>query len=321
MTFSIVIPAYNGAKFIERAINSALSQTRIPDEIIVHDDNSTDSTRAICEQYKQKIKYFLNTEGPSGFVNGWNKSIALATSEFITLLHQDDILYPTFLEEAEKALKHNQDVRHLFSLVDYINEEDDLIHATEPIIRKVFKNKIEVFKGNTYLKAYQQHYGKIPHLHRCPGVITHRTIFEDGCLYNPDAGHIADDDFFYRVGQFTTVIGIMTSLAAYRLHNESETGKTTNIELVRRLAHDYIFQSEQWHTSGFADKQDKRYFEYWAYKYLFRLIYFSYKLKDDDLIKESHLLYKRFKTLKLDNKNFVGYIKLKIISLLFILKK
>lgn len=317
MTFSIVIPAYNGSEFIEKTILSALRQTRMPDEIIIHDDNSRDSTRLICEQYKSKVKYFFNNEGPSGFVNGWNKAISLATCEYISILHQDDILYPTFLEETEKTLKANHGIRHLFSLVDYINEKDELINTIEPSIRKEFKNEVEVLSANMYLKAYQRNYNGMPHIHRCPGVVTHRSIFENGCTYNPQAGHIADDDFFYRVGQFTPVVGIMKPLAAYRIHHDSETGKVTSTELVRRLAHDYVFQVKQWQNSNFTDKLDKYYFEYWALNYIFQLIYFAFKLNNKVLIHESFLLYKSFKVLKLNNIHFIQRFKLKLISILF----
>ena len=54
-TFSIVIPTYNGADFIEQALLSALNQTRKADEIIISDDNSTDETIDICQRYKDKI--------------------------------------------------------------------------------------------------------------------------------------------------------------------------------------------------------------------------------------------------------------------------
>lgn len=134
MIFSIVIPAYNGAKYIEKAILSALSQTRKADEIVVHDDNSTDSTRQICEKYIHEIVYYLNPDGPSGFVNGWNKSISHAKSDFIAILHQDDLLYPTYLEEAEQALISNPDVRHLFALCDYIDDKDNIITSAASTI-------------------------------------------------------------------------------------------------------------------------------------------------------------------------------------------
>lgn len=104
MTFSIVIPTYNGMLFVEKAIQSALAQTRKADEIIISDDNSTDDTLAICKKYKSQIKIYINPNGPSGFVNGWNNAIQYCTSDYIAILHQDDIFAPNFLEEIEHAL-------------------------------------------------------------------------------------------------------------------------------------------------------------------------------------------------------------------------
>ena len=72
MTFSIVIPTYNGADFVEQALLSALNQSRPADEIVISDDNSSDDTLAICQKYTDRIKIYRNLQGPSGFVNGWN---------------------------------------------------------------------------------------------------------------------------------------------------------------------------------------------------------------------------------------------------------
>ena len=103
MTFSIVIPTYNGEIFLANAIESALSQTRPADEIIVADDNSSDSTIDIASRYADRVRVCRH-EGPSGFVNGWNKAIAYAKCDFIAILHQDDLLHPDFLKEAERVL-------------------------------------------------------------------------------------------------------------------------------------------------------------------------------------------------------------------------
>ena len=287
MTFSIVIPACNGEKYIERAILSVLNQALKPDEIIIHDDNSTDSTRQICKKYFPKVTYYFNPDGPSGFVNGWKKAIALAKSDFIAILHQDDFLYPSFLKEAENALTLNPGVRHLFTLCDYIDENELIISGGEKsVLKDRLANKIIRYSGKEYVRAYQKKYNKMPHIHRCPGVITHRSIFDEGCNYDAAAGHIADDDLFYRVGQFTDVIGIMKSLASYRIHKESETGKIGDIILVRRLVTDYIYQVHQWQNTDFMDNESKAYFIKNVYKYKKRLLGYGIKLKDDKIIDE-----------------------------------
>lgn len=314
MNFSIVIPAYNGAKYIERAILSVLSQTRKPDEIIVHDDNSTDSTREICEKYFPEIVYYFNPDGPSGFVNGWNRAISFAKCDFISILHQDDLLYPTFLEEAEQALTTNPDVRHLFTLCDYIDENDLITSNGERYVLKGRSaKKIIRYTGKEYVKAFQKKYNDIFHIHRCPGVITHRSIFDKGCNYNMAAGHIADDDFFFRVGQFTNVIGIMKSLVAYRIHKGSETERIGDVRLVSRLANDYIYQMRQWQNSVFIGKNEIFYFEHYALKFVRRLFSYSIKLNDYALKEKSSKLYSELQTLNFYHWHLTEHLKLELV--------
>lgn len=262
VTFSIVIPTYNGEKYIEAAIKSALSQTRPADEIIVSDDNSTDSTLDICSRYEGRIKIYKNGEGPSGFVNGWNNAIKYASGEYISILHQDDLLSPTFLQEVEKCILKYPNVRHLFVPCNYINKNGDVIIEAD-----YCDDSIRMYSGAEYVRAYQTI--GYPHIHRCPGVATHRSIF-DKCQYRAEAGHIADDDFFYRVGQYTDVVGIMKPLAFYRIHSHSETGHLDMMTLSSRLADDYIFQCRHLHENPLLNNSAKSYFYGFAKRYSVR---------------------------------------------------
>ena len=271
MKFSIVIPTYNGARYIKQAIESVLSQKRHANEIIISDDNSTDETIEICKQYEGQLKIYINEEGPSGFVNGWNQAIAKATGDYVSILHQDDLLHPDFLKEAENALIQHPHVMHLFAVCNYIDENEKKISLFPKQ-----KENIHIYEGLEYIKAYQRKHGGMPHIHRCPGVLTHRSIFEK-MQYDPKAGHIADDDFFYKVGQYTQVAGILFPLASYRMHRESETGKLDDTRLVKRLIDDYIYQLNQWKDSFFLDKEAYNYFKFHIKMYIKR--YVGYGLK------------------------------------------
>ncbi len=253
MTISLVIPTYNGSKFVEQTLVSVINQVCPFDEIIISDDHSSDDTLAICEKYADKVKIFRNPQGPSGFVNGWNNAISKATGDYICILHQDDLLDLSFLLEVRSIIENNPDVLHFFTTCYYIDErgEDTGVsyhNDAEGVVR---------YSGLEYVKAYQN-LGS-PHIHRCPGVITHRSIF-DKIKYNPKAGHIADDDFFYRVGQYTDVVGLLKPLASYRQHASSETGKLQDSDLVRRLIRDYSFQLDQWRNNRFLDEEAYHFF-------------------------------------------------------------
>lgn len=289
MTFSIVIPSYNGSKFLERTINSVINQIRKPDEIIVFDDNSSDNTKLICDKYSTKIKYIFNKDGPSGFVNSWNNSIKYTSCEYISILHQDDLLHPDFLLIAEETLNNNKNCKHFFSLCDYVNENDVIIE--DSIYSDFFENidnKVKVFNTKEYISAYQKKYNNTFHIHRCPGVVTHKSIFNDkGCWYNPSAGHIADDDFFYRVSFLTDVVGYLKPLSQYRIHKDQETSSIGDVKLVSRLSDDYLFQIKQWKNNINLEKNHKIYFVTNFLKYNKRLLGYSIYNKDYSLLYKS----------------------------------
>ena len=279
MKFSIVIPTYNGADFVEQALLSALNQTRKADEIIISDDNSSDETLKICQKYVDKVKIYRNEDGPSGFVNGWNKAITHACGEYISILHQDDLLASEFLEEAENTLTKYPEIKHLFVPCNYIDNDGRIISEPDYCDRN-----IQVFSGIEYVDAYQTIGNQ--HIHRSPGVITHRDIF-NVCKYREEAGHIADDDFFYRVGQYTDVIGVFKTLASYRIHEKSETGHLGNLLLTRRLANDYMFQVQYWKNRKYLNEKTFKYFVDAMLRNTFYFLHYSCKSNDTNYINEA----------------------------------
>lgn len=85
---SVVIPVYNGAKYIQIAIDSVLEQTYSNYEIIVVDDGSTDDTRQKLQPYKSKIRYIYQEN--QGSAAARNVGIDLAKGELIAFLDADD---------------------------------------------------------------------------------------------------------------------------------------------------------------------------------------------------------------------------------------
>jgi glycosyltransferase involved in cell wall biosynthesis len=90
-----IIPVYNGAGYIRRAIESVLSQTQPADELIVVDDGSTDETAAIVWSFGPEVRYLYQPN--SGVAAARNKGIKQATSEWIAFLDADDYWEPSKL--------------------------------------------------------------------------------------------------------------------------------------------------------------------------------------------------------------------------------
>lgn len=94
---SIIIPTYNGEKYIKETIDSCINQTYPNIEIIVIDDCSSDNTINILEEYGEKIKLYLNKEN-QGISKNVNKGVSLSNGEYFILLGHDDILASNHIE-------------------------------------------------------------------------------------------------------------------------------------------------------------------------------------------------------------------------------
>jgi glycosyltransferase involved in cell wall biosynthesis len=103
---SVVLPAYNGERFIERTLATALGQTYAPLEIVIVDDGSTDKTPQIAEAAATKdprIRYHRRKN--SGVAASRNFGISRARGDLIATLDADDLWHPEKLARQVKVIK------------------------------------------------------------------------------------------------------------------------------------------------------------------------------------------------------------------------
>lgn len=113
---SVVIPAYNVEQCIGRAIESVLSQSRRPEEIIVVDDGSTDGTPAIIQGYSSDVRYIYQEKAGASVAR--NRGIEEASSEWIAFLDADDEWLPEKLKAQMALMERNPDL--VWSYTNYI---------------------------------------------------------------------------------------------------------------------------------------------------------------------------------------------------------
>ena len=89
---STVIPAYNRASFIPRAIESVLSQMDNDDELIVIDDGSKDNTADVVKRYSDRVKYIRTPNGGAGAAR--NRGVREAENPLVAFLDSDDEWMP-----------------------------------------------------------------------------------------------------------------------------------------------------------------------------------------------------------------------------------
>jgi glycosyltransferase involved in cell wall biosynthesis len=106
VSFSIIIPVYNGEKYIDECLSSILSQIGNADEILVHDDGSTDSTRQILATYQSRIN--LSFDKNHGVSFSRNHLAKRAKGSYLLFVDADDLLAPNALSILRQELFEKQ---------------------------------------------------------------------------------------------------------------------------------------------------------------------------------------------------------------------
>jgi glycosyltransferase involved in cell wall biosynthesis len=100
---SIIVDSYNYGRFLREAIDSALGQTYPRTEVIVVDDGSTDHSRAIMAEYRDRIIPVLKENG--GQASAFNAGFAASRGDVICFLDSDDSLFPDAMHEAVRLFR------------------------------------------------------------------------------------------------------------------------------------------------------------------------------------------------------------------------
>ncbi len=176
---SIIIPVYNGEKFIEECVMSALNQTDKDIDIIVVDDGSTDNTLKILYGIP-KITVLVQPNG--GTASALNTAIRNSKGKWIHWLSADDVLYPTAIEDMMDTIERTEDKEKYiyYSNYDIIDENSTIIgEFIEPIERNY---RSEADRFNELLCNY---YGN------GSTSMVHRSVFEK-IKYDETLAHSED---------------------------------------------------------------------------------------------------------------------------------
>lgn len=109
MRFSVIMPLYNKAPYVRKAVESVVDQTFADWELIVVDDCSTDGSAAIVEQIVDPRIRIIRLEENGGVGSARNRGVAESTAPFVCFLDADDWWEPTFLEEMAALIERHPD--------------------------------------------------------------------------------------------------------------------------------------------------------------------------------------------------------------------
>lgn len=101
---TVAIPAFNGARFLARTIESVLAQSERDFTLLVLDDRSTDKSVEVARSFRDSRVRVVENEVRRGIPGNWNAAVALAATPLLVIAHQDDVYDPRYLETAARLL-------------------------------------------------------------------------------------------------------------------------------------------------------------------------------------------------------------------------
>lgn len=130
---SIAICTYNGEKHLQEQLDSYVAQTRLPCEVVVCDDCSTDSTREILAAFADSapfpVKLYFNEEN-LGYVQNFGKAAEFCTGDIIAYSDQDDVWRQDKLELIEAEFTKFPNVGMIYADAEVVDENLQPLHTT-----------------------------------------------------------------------------------------------------------------------------------------------------------------------------------------------
>lgn len=223
---SVVMPVFNGEKFLKIAIESVLNQTYTDFELVIINDGSIDKSAEIINSYQDSRIRFLENEGNKGIFYTRNRLFEEAKGNYIAILDCDDYAEPIRLEKQVHFLDKNNEFGLVGSWITLIDEENKIKGAWNLEYRPE-RIPAKLLFSNQFAQSS----------------VMMRKEFSD-LKYREEIPLAEDYDLWVRISQKTRVINLAESLVKYRFHDDN-ISQTKEKELQDNVFKIYKYQLEE----------------------------------------------------------------------------
>ncbi|HVY76294.1 MAG TPA: glycosyltransferase [Puia sp.] len=199
---SIVMPVYNGEKYLKEAIDSVLSQTYSNIELLVIDDGSSDASAAIVSNYPDDRVKLIRNEVNSGIVFSRNRGLELAEGEYIATLDADDIALPDRIERQVSFLDTHPEYGLCGTYFRTVDKDGKLMREVRFPTESEDINSYLVL-GNCF----------------CASTVMIRANLGKKLRYRESFDIVEDYDLWYRVSKEAKVANLPFCGTYYRVHS------------------------------------------------------------------------------------------------------
>jgi glycosyltransferase involved in cell wall biosynthesis len=209
---SIVTTNYNGAAWLEQALQSVSGQNYRNLEYIVIDGGSTDGSQKIIEKYQDCLAYWESSPD-RGFAHAYNKGFARASGEIMAWLNSDDLLTPWALETVARCFTDCPEVQWLTSLYPMVTGTTGrtLLMPADPFNRELF---------------YKGVYGRVLPFIQQESTFWRRELWESaGATLDEGLELAIDTELWARFFKQADLYAVAAPLGCFRYRTDSKSGR------------------------------------------------------------------------------------------------
>lgn len=203
---SVVIPAYNSARFIVDALGSIFNQLHLPDEVIVVDDASTDGTPQLVQAEARHapipVRMITRRWNNGGPARPMNQGIQAARSNLIALLDHDDLMRPENLAAKLALLERHPELEQVFGDYKYFGDDELELNRGLVTLRREQRSLMGSAADSTWILSPLDAMRIFVHLPwivgGCGNMFFRKTLWQRIGGFAPRYGACADYDFNLR---------------------------------------------------------------------------------------------------------------------------
>lgn len=217
---SVVIPTYNCAQYLPRALESVFAQTYRDFEVLVIDDGSTDDTEKVVCDCDAPVRYIRQEN--QGVARARNRGVAESRSRYVAFLDADDFWCSKKLELQLAKLARHEDCGVCYCDFLVVGSDGQRIEITPLTNRR----SVELKGGVEDLLTFGNLVGG-----GSSSVLCDRALLVRVGGFDPDLSQCADWDMWIRLAMLTSFVYVPEKLLAYRIHGNN---MSRNVDLLER---------------------------------------------------------------------------------------
>ena len=219
-SLSIALATYNGERFIGAQLDSIARQTRLPDELVIFDDASTDATVSVVQDFAQRAPFPVRLQvNPErlGSIRNFEAAIRACSGEIIFLCDQDDIWYPDKIARIEECFVHDTEVGAVFTDADVVDQD------LNPLRLRLWEEIRFSSQEQARVAASDATTVLLKHPVASGATMAFRSTYRDLVLPMPNVW-VHDAWISLLIGAVSHLAALPTPLIAYRQHSTNQIG-------------------------------------------------------------------------------------------------